>query len=46
MKAHVGVTSKQKVIHTVVARPANVDTAVLPDLLHVSLFGPIDRPSS
>jgi transposase, IS5 family len=35
MKAHVGVDSKQKVIHTVVATPANVsDAAVLPDLLH------------
>src|SRR5260370_15512951 len=35
MKAHVGVDSKHKVIHTVVATPANVaDAEVLPDLLH------------
>jgi transposase, IS5 family len=35
MKAHVGVDSKHKLIHTVVATPANVaDAAVLPDLLH------------
>jgi transposase, IS5 family len=35
MKAHVGVDSKTKIIHTVVATAANVsDVAVLPDLLH------------
>jgi len=35
MKGHVGVDSKTKIIHTVVATPANVaDSAVLPELLH------------
>ena len=35
MKAHIGVDSKTKVIHTVVATAANVhDSTVLPDLLH------------
>jgi IS5 family transposase len=35
MKAHVGIDSKTKVIHAVVATPANVaDSEVLPDLLH------------
>jgi len=35
MKAHVGVDSKTKVIHSVVATSANVaDSTVLPDLLH------------
>jgi IS5 family transposase len=35
MKAHVGVDSKTKVIHSVVATSANVaDSSVLPDLLH------------
>ena len=35
MKAHVGVDSKTKVIHSVVATSANVaDSHVLPDLLH------------
>ncbi len=35
MKAHVGVDSKMKIIHTVVATAANVaDSAVLPELLH------------
>ena len=35
MKAHIGVDSKQKVIHTVVATAANVaDATILPDLLH------------
>jgi IS5 family transposase len=35
MKAHVGVDSKTKIIHTVVATAANVsDVVVLPDLLH------------
>ena len=35
MKAHVGVDSKTKLIHSVVATPANVhDSRVLPDLLH------------
>ncbi len=35
MKAHVGVDSKTKIIHTAVATAANVaDCAVLPDLLH------------
>jgi IS5 family transposase len=35
MKAHVGVDSKNKLIHTAVATAANVaDAAVLPDLLH------------
>jgi transposase, IS5 family len=35
MKAHVGVDSKTKLIHSVVATPANVaDSAVLSDLLH------------
>ena len=35
MKAHVGVDSKTKIIHTVVATPANVaDSTVLPALLH------------
>ena len=35
MKAHVGVDSKTKLIHSVVATPANVhDSKVLPDLLH------------
>jgi transposase, IS5 family len=35
MKAHVGVDSKMKIIHTAVVTAANVpDAAVLPDLLH------------
>ena len=35
MKAHVGVDSKSKIIHSVVATAANVaDSQVLPDLLH------------
>jgi IS5 family transposase len=35
MKAHVGVDSKTKIIHSVVATAANVaDSEVLPDLLH------------
>ena len=35
MKAHVGVDSKTKLIHAVVATPANVaDSQVLPELLH------------
>src|SRR6476660_10265394 len=35
MKAHVGVDSKTKIIHTAVATAANVaDSAVLSDLLH------------
>src|SRR4051794_21694677 len=35
MKAHVGVDSKSKLIHAVVATAANVhDATVLPDLLH------------
>jgi IS5 family transposase len=35
MKAHVGVDSKTKLIHSVAATPANVhDSQVLPDLLH------------
>jgi IS5 family transposase len=35
MKAHVGVDSKTKIIHTAVATAANVsDMAMLPDLLH------------
>lgn len=35
MKAHVGVDSKTKLIHSVVATPANVaDSTVLPKLLH------------
>jgi IS5 family transposase len=35
MKAHVGVDSKTKMIHTAVATPANVaDAKVLPELLH------------
>ena len=35
MKAHVGVDSKTKIIHTAVATAANIaDSAVLPDLLH------------
>src|SRR5271167_1846494 len=35
MKAHVGVDSKTKIIHTVVATAANVaDATVLPELLH------------
>jgi len=35
MKAHVGVDSKTKIIHTAVATAANVaDAVVLPDLLH------------
>jgi hypothetical protein len=35
MKAHVGVDSKTKIIHTAVVTAANVsDAAVLPDLLH------------
>ena len=35
MKAHVGVDSKTKLIHTAVATAANVaDVTVLPDLLH------------
>jgi len=35
MKAHVGVDSQSKLIHAVVATPANVsDSRVLPDLLH------------
>jgi IS5 family transposase len=35
MKAHVGVDSKSKLVHTVVATAANVaDSTVLPELLH------------
>jgi IS5 family transposase len=35
MKAHLGVDSKTKLIHTAVATAANVaDSTVLPDLLH------------
>ena len=35
MKAHIGVDSKTKVIHAVVATGANVhDATILPDLLH------------
>ncbi len=35
MKAHVGVDSKRKIIHSVVVTAANIaDSAVLPDLLH------------
>jgi IS5 family transposase len=35
MKAHVGVDSKSKLIHTAVVTPANVaDSTVLPELLH------------
>jgi IS5 family transposase len=35
MKAHVGVDSKTKIIHTAVATAAHVsDVAILPDLLH------------
>jgi IS5 family transposase len=35
MKAHVGIDSRTKLIHAVVATPANVaDSTVLPDLLH------------
>lgn len=35
MKAHIGVDSKSKIIHSVVATAANVaDSQVLPDLLH------------
>ncbi len=35
MKAHVGVDSKTKIIHTAVVTPANVaDAKVLPELLH------------
>jgi len=35
MKAHVGVDSKTKIIHTAVATAANVaDSTVLADLLH------------
>src|SRR5215469_1004737 len=35
MKAHFGVDSRSKLIHAVVATPANVaDSTVLPDLLH------------
>ena len=35
MKAHVGVDSKTKIIHSAVVTPANVaDSAVLPELLH------------
>jgi IS5 family transposase len=37
MKAHLGVDSRSKLMHAVVATPANVaDSAVLPDLLHGS----------
>ena len=35
MKAHIGVDSRTKLIHSVIATPANVhDSQVLPDLLH------------
>jgi len=35
MKAHVGVDSKTKIIHTAVATATHVsDVAILPDLLH------------
>ena len=35
MKGHFGVDSRSKLIHAVVATPANVaDSTVLPDLLH------------
>ena len=35
MKAHFGIDSRTKLIHAVVATPANVaDSTVLPELLH------------
>ena len=35
MKAHLGVDSRTKLVHAVVATPANVaDSRVLPELLH------------
>ena len=35
MKAHIGVDSKAKIVHTLVTTPANVhDSKMLPDLLH------------
>ncbi len=35
MKAHVGVDSKQKIVHSAVVKAANIaDCPVLPDLLH------------
>jgi IS5 family transposase len=34
MKAHLGVDSRTKLIHAVVATPANVPATMLPDLLH------------
>jgi IS5 family transposase len=35
MKAHIGVDSKSRLVHSFVATPANVrDSRVLPDLLH------------
>ena len=53
MKAHIGVDSGSKLIHSVVATPANVhDSQVLPDLLHgdetrawggLCLYRPEDR---
>ena len=35
MKAHVGVDSKAKIVHSAVVTPANVaDSTVLPELMH------------
>jgi IS5 family transposase len=40
MKGHFGVDSRSKLIHAVVATPANVaDSTVLPDLLHGCMGG-------
>ena len=45
MKAHVGVDSKTKLIHTAVVTPANVaDATVLPELLHGEETQGLGRP--
>ena len=46
MKAHIGVDSKSRLVHSFVAKPANVhDSRVLPDLLHGDelVYGAIRR---
>ena len=46
MKAHVGVDSKTKLVHSVVATAANVaDSTVLPELLHGEETQGLGRPS-
>ena len=42
MKAHVGVDSKTKLVHSAVAAANVADSTVLAELLHVALGCPID----